>query len=203
MTSLTADLHAPKNALLVDWTCRYRQTSKAALVMTEVLMLAGGVLLLALLAQVRFDIGLIPITGQTLGVLLVGAALGWDRGVTCVLCYLAIGFCGVPVFAKLAGTAAFFGPTSGFLLSFVPAAGVVGYLADRGWDRKVSTAIWTFLLGHVIVFAIGVTWLAFWLQDSSAAIGAGLIPFVPGMIVKTIAATALLPLAWQIRGRKS
>ena len=199
MKPQTADSYSSSDALIVDWTCRYRQRSTVALVVTEALMIAGGVMLLSLLAQIRIDIGWVPITGQTLGVLLVGAALGWDRGMATICCYLILGFCGAPVFAKLVGPAAFFGPTAGFLFSFIPAAAAVGYLSDRGWDRKVSTAIWAFLIGHAIVFAIGVTWLAFWLNDSTAAIAAGLIPFLPGMVVKTMAATALLPLAWQLR----
>ena len=201
MHSQTADLYSTKDALLVDWTFRYRQRSASALLVTEILMIAGGALLLSLLAQIRINVGWVPITGQTLGVLLVGAALGWDRGTFSVICYLLLGFCGVPVFATLVGPAALFGPTAGFLLSFIPAAAVVGYLSDRGWDRKFSTAIWAFLIGHIIVFAIGVTWLAFWLDDSSAAIASGLLPFIPGMVVKTIVATALLPLAWQLRNR--
>ena len=193
------ELAHPTEALMVDWTCSIRQRGSTALLLTEILMIAGGVLLLALLAQVRFDIGLVPITGSSLGVLLVGAALGWDRGVVCVLSYLLIGLCGAPVFAKVVGPMAFFGPTAGFLISFIPAAFAVGFLSDRGWDRKFSSAILTFLIGHAIIFAIGLTWLAIWLQDPIQAVVVGFLPFIPGMVAKTAIATALLPLAWQLR----
>lgn len=201
MNSLPIEIPPSKGSLVVDWTSRIRQRGKASLLATEIAMIAGGVLLLSMLAQLKINIGIVPITGQSFGILLVGAALGWDRGLVCVASYLVAGLCGAPVFAATIGPAAFVAPTGGFLFSFLPAVALVGYLSDRGWDRKFSTAVWSFLFGHAIIFAIGVAWLAVWLQDLPLAVTNGFLPFLPGMVVKTLVATALLPMAWQLRER--
>lgn len=198
----TIELTPSTNALVVDWTSGIRRSGTLIQLITEMLIIAGGVAILSLLTLVRINIGIVPITGQTLGVLLVGAALGWDRGIACVITYLMLGLWGAPVFATIVGPAAFVGPTAGYLLSFIPAVAAVGWLADRGWDRNLSTAIWSFLIGHAIIFAVGVTWLAFWLQDLGHAISLGLLPFIPGMVIKTVLATGLLPFLWHLRHRR-
>ena len=94
--------------------------------------------------------------------------------------------------------AVFAGPTGGYLLSFVPAAALVGFLCERGWDRSIRQALITFILGHLVIFACGVGWLSV-LIGSELAISAGLVPFLPGMAVKTLIATALLPVLWNLR----
>ncbi len=140
----------------------------------------------------------VPITGQSLGVLLIGACLGCHRSIASVLGYLALGATGVPVFAGGVGLAALVGPTGGFLLSFIPAAALIGYLCERGWDRTFGKALVTFGLGHIVIFAIGVSWLAVPLGWQEA-VAVGLIPFLPGMVIKTLVATSLLPLLWKLR----
>ncbi len=166
-------------------------------VATEVGLVSAGTVLLVALAQVVIPIVPVPITGQSLGVLLVAAALGWQRGTASVLAYLLLGAAGAPVFAAGVGPAAFIGPTGGYLLSFIPAAMAVGWLAERGLDRSLPGAWFTFFVGHAIIFGIGVSFLAFQLGWPTA-VESGLMPFIPGALIKTLVATGLLPLAWSL-----
>ena len=190
------------STLALHLTKSIRRASPFAQAVTDVALVSGGTLLLVLLTQIRLPTVPVPITGQTLGILLIGAALGWQRGVLSVGCYLLAGFMGVPVFAAVIGPAAFVGPTGGFLLSFVPAVLLVGFLAERGWDRRIGGALVTFIAGHTIIFVVGVAWLTV-LIGFESAIQVGFIPFIPGMILKTAIATMLLPLAWTISGLRT
>lgn len=177
----------------------------------------GGALLLSLLAQVAIPLPFtpVPITGQTLGVLLVGAAFGPGLGVATVGLYLAWAVIGFPVLAPNAdgshdtgvavlGSAAF---TAGYLWGFVVASGLVGWLARRGWDRSFGSAIGAMVLGEVVLYAIGLPWLSralaiagfpSTLEDTLVA---GLYPYVIGDVVKLLAAAALLPAAWGLLAR--
>ena len=182
-------------AIAVEYTSSIRARSESAEIVTNVILIACGTLLLALLAQVRVPMFPVPITGQSLGVLLLGAALGTHRAVGSVLAYLVLGAAGLPVFASGLGVAALFGPTGGYLWSFIPAAAAVGYLCERQWDRRFLGALLAFTAGHAIIFAGGVAWLAC-LIGIREAVAVGLIPFFPGMVIKTLIATSLLPVLW-------
>jgi biotin transport system substrate-specific component len=174
-----------------------------------------GVSAIALLAQVRIQIGMVPITGQTLGVLLVGAAYGPVLGTATLVAYLAAGVLGAPVFAPNAdgghatgwdalGLAA---PTAGYLVGFVAAAGVVGVLARRGWDRTFGSAVGAMLIGSVVLYAVGLPWLRQALEGLGApsswqdVLAAGLYPFVIGDLIKIFVAAGALPLAWRAMER--
>ena len=161
-----------------------------------------GVALLTLLAQVRVLIGPVPITGQTLGVLLLGAAYGLPLGLISVGAYLALGAAGVPVFAGSAsGLAYLAGPTGGYLLGFVLAAAVLGFLSRRGWDKGVLSCCLMMLLASAVIYVPGVAWLKQALGLTwSAAVAAGLTPFLFGDAVKLALATAALPGAWRLLG---
>lgn len=165
----------------------------------EVLLLLTGSLFLGLLAQISFYIpfSLVPITAQTFGVLVIGAAMGPWRAAAAVLTYLTEGALGLPVFAGGAfGILPFIGPTAGYLLGFIPAAWLVGWFAQKGYDRSWKKALPAFLIGHAVIFFFGILWLSQFV-GLQGAITTGLLPFIPGMILKTVAASAALPAAWK------
>ena len=160
-------------------------------------------------ASARFVVPLpfspVPVTGQTFAVLLTAAALGPARGVSGQLLYVALGLVGLPVYSDGAsGVDVLLGATGGYLVGFVVAAWVVGAAARRGLDRSPRGALPAFLLGSVVIYAFGVPWLAVVAGlGPGAALAQGLLPFVPGGIVKALLAAALLPAAWRLAGRGS
>ena len=139
----------------------------------------------------------IPITGQTFGILLVAMALGRVRGAAVVLAYLAEGAAGLPVFAGgTAGIIKLFGPTGGYLMGFLGAAYVVGYLADKGWDRSYLTSVAAMTIGTAIIFVCGLTWLSI-MVPGEALLTLGLLPFIPGALIKIALASVVLPSVWK------
>lgn len=176
---------------------------RSALLYDAALVLAGS-LLIALSAQIAIPLPFspVPITGQTMAVLLVGALLGARRGSLAVLVYIAEGMAGLPVFAPggAVGPARLLGPTGGYLVGFVAAAYLVGLLAERGWDRRVSTTAAAMALGNVVIYTIGVLWLTVFVGSLSAALAAGVVPFIPGDLVKIVIAALLLPAGWKVLG---
>jgi len=165
----------------------------------EVLLVLLGSALIALSAWVAVPVPFspVPVTGQTFAVLLVGSALGARRGAAAALAYLAEGCSGLPVFAGgAAGPHVMLGPTGGYLAGFVLGALVCGTLAERGWDRRVSTTVASMVLGNVMILVPGLLQLqAFVGPDRVLAMG--LVPFLAGDVVKIAIAAALLPLAWK------
>jgi biotin transport system substrate-specific component len=167
-----------------------------------IVLIVAGSLLLTLSAKVQVPFWPVPMTMQTFVVLLLGAAYGSTLGAATVLAYLAQGAVGLPVFAKGGGLAYMMGPTGGYLLGFLVAAWLVGKLAERGLDRRVPTALAVFLLGDLVIFAFGVSWLAS-LMGLEKAWAAGVVPFLPAEALKIALAMAVLPLAWRLGGRRS
>ncbi len=171
---------------------------------TTAALMVGFALLTAFAAQIRIPIPgtPVPITAQTFAVLLAGAALGSRLGAGSQLLYWALGAAGLPVYANASGgweTA--IGATGGYLFGFIVAAWAVGYLAERGRDRKVATAIPAFLAGNTIIYLIGVPWLMVTvpaIDSLNVALAAGFVPFVIGDVVKIAAAGLLLPAAWKL-----
>ena len=186
-------MSATTGTLALTFTSRTLKTENTWALQAVLILL--GSLFVGLMAQISIPLPFtpVPITGQTLGVVLVGASLGSRRGLASVALYLLEGIAGMPVFA-----AASFGATGGYLIGFLPAAYLTGWLAERGQDRKVSTAWWVFLAGQSVVFLIGVPWLALYVGGFKLAVYAGLLPFIPGEIVKTAIAAGLLPAAWRL-----
>lgn len=169
----------------------------------EAWMVLGGSLFTALMAQVAIPLPFtpVPITGQTLAVLLVGAALGARRGALSMAAYLAEGLAGLPVFAGgTAGIGRLLGPTGGYLVGFVVAAYVVGWLAERGWDRRPLTAALAMAVGNGVIYVFGLAWLARFV-GLAHVLPMGLFPFIPGDLLKVLLAAALLPSAWRIMRR--
>ena len=164
----------------------------------DILLVLAGSLLMALCAQIVIPLQPVPITGQTFGVLLLGAALGSKRGAAAMLAYIAEGALGLPFFAGGAsGLAILTGTTAGYLVGFVIAAFVIGLLAERGLERSLRTSLVPFLVGTVIIYTFGVGWLAIVLGDVGKAIALGMLPFLFGDALKLIAAALVLPAAWK------
>jgi len=181
-----------------------RRARTAWLLFDLALVLAGSAFI-ALSALVAFPLPFspVPVTGQTFAVLLVGAALGRWRGTAAVLAYLAEGAAGLPVFAGgLSGPAVLVGPTGGYLFGFVLGAWLCGYLAERGWDRRVGGTLASMILGNIVIFAIGLPWLARFVGGANVWT-MGFWPFIPGDIVKIGLAAAALPLAWKWLGGRT
>ena len=160
-----------------------------------------GSLLLAVLAQIQIPLPFtpVPITGQTFGVLLLGAALGSKRGAASMLLYITEGAVGLPFFAGGASRfSVLTGATAGYLIGFIVAAYVIGQLAERGLERSVRTSIIPFLVGTIIIYVCGVTWLSVFLKSFSKGLEFGLLPFLIGDAIKLVAAALVLPAAWKL-----
>jgi biotin transport system substrate-specific component len=184
----------------------------AARVAFQVACAVAGSVLIGGLAQISFHLGFtpVPITGQTLGVLLVGAAYGPELGAATVLLYLVEAVAGMPVLAANADGSHFTGlqvlgltlGTGGYLWGFVLAAGLVGWLSRRGWDRSFRTAVSAMLLGEIVIFAVGVPWLIASIHvPLEKGLEFGLYPFIVGDVVKLLLAAGLLPAAWGLLKR--
>lgn len=180
--------------LLVPARARGRALADAALIV-------GGTASVAVCAQIAVPLPFtpVPLTAQTLAVLLTGAALGASRAGLSLLLYVAVGALGLPVFAGGdAGWAALSGPTAGYLMGFVLAAVVAGRLAERRWDRRFAPALCAMAVGSVLIYALGCGWLALSLGVSPArALSLGLYPFLVGDLIKLGLGAAMLPLAWR------
>lgn len=171
-------------------------------VMRELALVTAGSLLVALCAQIRIPLPFtpVPITGQTFGVLLIGAALGATRGALSLALYLLEGAAGLPFFAGgAAGAGHLIGPTGGYLVGFVVAAWITGWLAERGWDRDVRKAIVAMTVGNLVIYLLGVLWLARFVGWEAAFVK-GVLPFLPGDALKIGLAAAALPGTWRLLG---
>ena len=152
----------------------------------------------ALSARVAIPWWPVPMTLQPLAVLFTGAVLGSRRGALALLLYLAEGAVGLPVFAGGAGVAYMLGPTGGYLISYPVAAGLVGWLAERGWDRRLVWTAAAMTLGLIVIYAFGVAWLAGFLGDLWTALVQGMLIFIPGDLIKIAIATLALPGGWAL-----
>lgn len=176
-------------------------------VVNDLALILSGAVLTAYAAQLVIPMWPVPITAQTLAVLLVGSVLGATRGAISLIAYFSMGALGLPVFS--AATSLSFGPTFGYLIGFVAAASVVGWLSERGWHKSVSGVLGSFAIANAIIYLFGLPWLAFILgnlgvaNDIAAVATAGLLPFIVGDVLKMMLAAALLPIAWKFFGRKS
>ena len=169
------------------------------------LMLLVGSLLLTVSAKIEIPFIPVPLTMQTFAVLVLGMAFGWRVGMATVLLYLAQGAFGLPVFAgtpeKGIGLAYMMGPTGGYLLGFVLAAGVCGWLAERGWDRTFGTTALAMLIGNIVIYAPGLLWLGSLFGWDKPILEWGLYPFLLGDVVKLALAAVAMPLAWKLLRR--
>jgi biotin transport system substrate-specific component len=158
-------------------------------------LVAFGTALLTLSAKVNLPLPYVPMTLQTLVVLVIGAAYGWRLGTTTLMAYLAEGAIGFPVFAGPAGgLAPLVGPTAGYLYGFVAAAFVTGWLSERGWDRSVLWLFVAMAFGHILILAAGFGWLAFGMKlGVEKAWLVGIAPFIATALIKNALGAALVP----------
>ena len=160
-----------------------------------VILIALGTALLTLSAKINLPLPYVPMTLQTLVVLVIGAAYGWRLGGTTVMVYLAEGATGLPVFAgPVGGLAPLLGPTAGYLVGFVAAAFTTGWLSERGWDRSMPLLFVAMGAGHIIILATGFAWLVFGMKlGFEKAWLVGIAPFVAGSLIKNALGAALVP----------
>lgn len=186
-------------------------------VVSDIALVTAGAALVAVLAQVAIPLWPVPITGQTLGVLLVGAGLGAARGALSLTLYALLGIVGLPVFSNgESGWAVLAGSTGGYIIGFIAAAAIVGWAAERRWDRGWFKPALTFVGGSLVVFAVGLPWLALSLSALpadlmveyfgtadllQATLVAGFYPFIIGGLIKAGIAAALLPALWKATDR--
>ncbi|MFB7913427.1 biotin transporter BioY [Streptomyces sp. NPDC056061] len=194
----TAAAPARTGAVLADLlpAARHRYAVDTALVL-------GGAALTGIAAQIAVPVpgSPVPVTGQTFAALLVGTALGARRGFLSLAVYALAGMAGMPWFAEARSGMGF--PSFGYVLGMLLAAVVVGALARRGGDRSVLRTAGTMVLGSAIIYAVGVPYLALSTGMSmSAAVAAGLVPFLVGDALKAALAMGALPTAWKLAGRR-
>jgi biotin transport system substrate-specific component len=171
-----------------------------ASLLANVALVVGAAAFVGLLAQLQIPHNPVPFTGQTLGVMLAGSALGWRRAGLAMALYVLLGSIGLPWFAGHASGHAM--ASFGYLVGFVIAGPVLGWLASRGVDRRVSRAVVAMAVGDAIIFAIGVPWLKYSAHYSwSYAIHNGFTVFVVAEIVKAVIAGVALPSAWRLVDR--
>ncbi|MEO8509717.1 MAG: biotin transporter BioY [Chloroflexota bacterium] len=201
--STTSPLTRPLPATLGDVLLPRLRAN--ALLRAAVLVVAGAALT-ALAAQLRFNVPWTPVpyTGQTGAVLLVGAALGWRLGALSMLLYVAAGVAGLPVFnGGVAGVEQLLGITGGYLVGFVIAAALTGWLAQRGWDRTPVRTLGLMALGTLLIYAVGVPVLS-----AVAGLGPwdafknGALYFLPWDAAKLFIAAVALPGAWRLIGSR-
>jgi biotin transport system substrate-specific component len=168
--------------------------------LTDVLLVVAGAGLVAACAQIVIERWPVPITGQTFGVLLVGASLGSIRGFASLSLYVLVGMLGAPIYQdQNQGWDYFMGPTGGYLIGFVVAAALIGWLAEQRWDRRLSSAVAAMLTGNVVIYLFGLPWLAAEIDTGfTETLELGLYPFVVGDLLKLYLAGALLPTAWRV-----
>lgn len=178
--------------------------------LTNALFIVGGISFLSLLAKISIPVpgSPVPVTGQTLGVLIIGTTYGALLGSTTFALYLLAGVLGAPIFAPSEslpsyGLARLTSATGGYLVGMLLASLLLGYLADRRADQKFKTSYISLLSGTAIIFIFGVSWLKISLGMSwSAAIAAGLTPFILGEALKIAITATSLPLIWRKISKK-
>ena len=158
-----------------------------------------GAMALTLSAKIQVPFWPVPFTMQTMIVLLAGMTLGWRLGAATVALYLAQGAMGLPVFAQGGGIAYFAGPTGGYLVGFLAAAALMGWLAERGWGRTAVSTVAAMLAGTAVIFACGLAWLS-WLIGVEKAVLGGLVPFLASAALKIVIAAILMPVCWRFAG---
>jgi len=170
-------------------------------VLTQSALVLGGTAFLAVMAQISLPIpgSPVPVTGQTLGALLLGTAYGASLGFTTFATYMVIGIAGAPVFASGGhGFARLTSATGGYIVGMLLASLVTGFLANLAWDRKLRTSVVTMIFGDVLVFGAGLFWLQHVTHQSwNWVFAKGFTPFIPGEILKIAIASTALPLVWR------
>ena len=201
MSTGASAIASPSTLVGLLWPSR--DDARFAAFRAIVLMVVGSALL-TLSAKVQVPLPYVPMTMQTLVVLMIGASYGWRLGGATVALYLAEGAMGMPVFANTppmaAGIGYFLSPTGGFLFGFLGAALVMGFMAERGWDRSLARVVVMMAIGHAVIFAFGLAQLSL-IMPFAKAWTVGAAPFVAATVLKTALAAALMQAAWTVTRR--
>jgi biotin transport system substrate-specific component len=203
----TGIAYVPGTTLLTTVSSR---SDTAGAIRVAAMFLVAALTAVAAQVSISLPFTLVPFTLQPLVVLLGGAALGSRLGMASQVVYLLAGISGMPVFAASPllpqGFARLLGPTGGFLMLFPLAAFLTGWLAERGFDRRYLTSVLAMAAGLALIFAGGITWLAWFAQPSprglQAALAEGLYRFIVPDIIKVLIASAILPMIWRFVGRR-
>lgn len=174
-------------------------------VANNIALMLAGVAVVSATAMVEIPMWPVPVSGQTLGVLVVGASLGAWRGAVSMAMYMVFGLAGLPIFAgATGGITALAKPSFGFIIGFIAAAAFVGWLAERNWDKRPVLSLFAFLGASLIPFLFGIPYMGMILgsmglpTDIGTLLGFGFYPFVVGGVVKWLIAASVLPLAWKL-----
>jgi biotin transport system substrate-specific component len=204
--SLTRVSPAERGLTIADFLVPVRVGERVSPRSRDLGLVLAGVALLILGSRISVPLpgNPVPLTLQTLAVLIVGGSLGLRRGALSVGLFVALGVVGLPVFAESrSGLQVILGATGGYLVGFIAAALLVGRLAELGWDRHIGGSVGMNLLGSVTIYLVGVPWLAVALGVSPGkAVELGLVPFLLGDVVKLLVAAGAFPAAWWVVGRR-
>jgi len=190
-----------------DFLVPIRVSERMNIRLRHLALILIGTLLIALCARISFYLGdhPVPYTFQTFGVLLSAGALGFRRGVAATALYLLLGIVGLPIFAGGDhGLERLLGASGGYLVGFVVASAVVGRLAELGWDRNLVGSVGAMLIGSLLIYAVGVPWLAFaaFHGDLGMAFEKGMVTFLAWDVIKLLLAAVAFPAAWWFVGRR-
>jgi len=185
-----------KNLTLVD-AILPKVENKGLALLKDILLVLSFTLLTAISAKLKIEIGPVPITGQTFAVLLSGALLGAKRGALSQVIYLLMGLLGVPWFSRGGGIVYLMSPTFGYIVGFVLAGLFVGFLCERGFDRKIESAILAMFFGNLLIYLPGLFWLARFVGWGKV-LAVGFYPFIIGDTIKLFLASLILPFGWKM-----
>jgi len=192
--SIDSSVSHPRHVSIASVWWPSRGESFAA-VRRAVVLVAFGVALLAVSAKINLSLPYVPMTLQTLVVLMIGAVYGWRLGTLTIIAYLAVGALGLPVFAgPVGGLKPLTGATAGFLSGFVVASFITGWFSEREWDRSMVRLFVAMAIGHIVIMAMGFAWLAYGMKlGAEKAWLAGVMPFLAGALVKNTLGAILVP----------
>ena len=195
-----------RDVTIADFLVPIRVGERMSTRLRNAALVVLGALVIYLSARIALPVpgSPIPVTGQTFGVLLVGGALGFRRGLAGVALYVAIGLIGLPFFAEgKGGISVILGSSGGYIVGFLLAAALVGRLAELGWDRRIAGAIGAMVVGNIVIYLVGVPWLMSVAHlDLGTGIAKGVTPFLIGDALKLVLAAAAFPVAWWVVGRR-
>jgi biotin transporter BioY len=185
-----------QNLTLIDVVFPKIESKNLAL-LKDILLVLSFAILTGICAKLKIEIRVVPITMQTFAVLISGALLGSKRGALSQITYLLMGLAGIPWFSRGGGMSYVFSPTFGYIVGFVLAAFFVGFLCEKGFDRKIETAILAMLVGNILIYLPGLLWLARFVGFEKVLL-VGFYPFITGDVIKLFFASLILPLGWKI-----
>lgn len=172
--------------------------ARSQMLRNTVLMVAGTIVV-AVAAQINVPMIPVPMTLQTFAVLAIGMAYGARLGAATLFLYMLEGMAGLPVFAEMkSGLATVTGPSGGYIVGFILAAAVLGYLAERGWDRDVFKAVAAAAICGALIYVPGLAWLYAFAADWSQTLEWGLTPFIIGDLIKAVLAALLIKYAGRL-----